>query len=278
MVHAEAGAADIAYKQSKAIEKMPDLEFQAELLNQEGITRRIEDLEVMIGISKLCCFHCLLLIRAMSKVAGIEMAVSGSHFNTYNWPVAEVLSTPEVLAAFLGLDEASKSPYAEFLLEAMKTEDGRRAIIIGIKEAKKLGGGDTTTDYISSEDEASDALGLTLARDEGARQGAVRHTRAPRVKKQNDDETEFEMFTDEDDEVDDDGNVIEDKEKKRKRKTKARQSTVIKRRLPVVEVTESNKRRRTRSAGAAEEKRTLVPVRRTNDDNSDSEPGSGSDG
>ncbi|GAA0411274.1 hypothetical protein Acor_15100 [Acrocarpospora corrugata] len=265
MVHAEAGAADLAFQQSKAIQNMPDLEFQEMLLNQEGITRRIEDLEVMIGISKLCCFHCLLLIRALGKVAGIDLAIAGTHFNTYNWPVADVLSTPEVLEAFLGLDETSKSPYAKTLRAALATEEGRRAVIIGIKESKDLGGGDNTTDYISSEDEADDELALTLAKDEGAGQGLVRRTTTPRIKKDQDSDSDFEDDgEDSDDKVDDFGFPI--KEKQPVKKQTAR-SSVVKRKVSFAE-TSVKKRPRTRSAAA--EKRSAVKPSKNKDSDSES--------
>ncbi|TKK91395.1 hypothetical protein FDA94_00935 [Herbidospora galbida] len=164
-VHAETRAADAAYRQRKeelrAVQTDGGLSEAEREIRIEAIKRRIREAEIAIGISKLCCFHCWRMLKTMND-DGLPLTASGTHFRTYAWPAGEALTDPEILTAFLGLNEkANPSKDERLLLEAVKTPEGRNAVITGITTSA-TGGGDHQTGYDSSGDEADDAPPLTL--------------------------------------------------------------------------------------------------------------------
>ncbi|GAB1817770.1 hypothetical protein [Herbidospora sp. RD11066] len=125
------------------------------------LSRRVADARIAIGISKLCCFKCWLMIQAL-RAKDINLAPSGTHAKTYGagWPAPASLSKPSLLRAFLQIPAKAKdrTPNDEFLLESMKTADGRAAIITEIVSYTDKG--QLESGYDSSEDESTVKLSL----------------------------------------------------------------------------------------------------------------------
>ncbi|WP_066361748.1 hypothetical protein [Herbidospora mongoliensis] len=125
------------------------------------LSRRVTDAKIAIGISKLCCFKCWLMIRAL-RAKGIDLAPSGTHLKTYaaGWPAPASLTRPSLLRAFLAIpaDPKDRDETANYLLRAMETADGRAAIITEI--VSYTDAGQKESGYDSSEDESE--IKLTL--------------------------------------------------------------------------------------------------------------------
>ncbi len=117
------------------------------------LDNQLEQTEIAIGISKLCCFYCWLMLGAMAQSEGIAIKISGTHFNTYKWPVPDDLTSEKILTAFLGLNRDNLNTQEQMLANALKTPKGRAAVIQAIKNYE-MDGGDTITEYPSSEDES----------------------------------------------------------------------------------------------------------------------------
>lgn len=120
-------------------------------VDQAAAARRLKETQVAIGISKLCCFYCWLMLGALANTKGVAITISGTHFKTYGWPVPEALTSEEVLTAFLGLDGPVTGDALE-LKNHLKTVEGRAAVVDAIKRTP-LGAGEQETGYASSEDE-----------------------------------------------------------------------------------------------------------------------------
>nr|WP_062330726.1 hypothetical protein [Herbidospora sakaeratensis] len=125
------------------------------------LSRRITDAKIAIGISKLCCFKCWLMIQAL-KAKGIDLSPSGTHAKTYGagWPAPASLSRPSLLRAFLQIprDAKKRTDADRYLLKAMSTADGRAAIVSEIVSFTDKG--QLESGYDSSEDESEVSLTL----------------------------------------------------------------------------------------------------------------------
>ncbi|TKK89288.1 hypothetical protein FDA94_10160 [Herbidospora galbida] len=174
-IHAETQAGDVLLRQRAAAlgeeagwSDDEDLEKREAALRDKiddgkraRLTRRVTDAKIAIGISKLCCFKCWLMIRAL-RAKDISIAPSGTHLKTYpaGWPAPASLTRPSLLRAFLQIpdDPKKRTDADEYLLNAMSTTDGRAAIISEIVRYSDKG--QMESGYESSEDEGEG--GLTL--------------------------------------------------------------------------------------------------------------------
>ncbi|MFI6323787.1 hypothetical protein ACIBG8_40105 [Nonomuraea sp. NPDC050556] len=121
---------------------------------------RLQQTEISIGISKLCCFYCWLMLGALAKTKDMVLNISATHFRTYAWPVPTSLTTKDILAAFLGLsdvDEDDLTPDQATLLHYLDTDKGREAAISAIKSTQLGKKGLQRTEYPSSDEEGETA-------------------------------------------------------------------------------------------------------------------------
>ncbi|WP_062432959.1 hypothetical protein [Herbidospora daliensis] len=177
-IHAETQAGDVLLRQrEKALGEEAgwsddeDVERREKELKRKiddgkraRLSRRITDAKIAIGISKLCCFKCWLMIQAL-KAKGINLSPSGTHAKTYGagWPAPASLAKPSLLRAFLQIpeDEEERTDLDGRLLKAMSTADGRAAIVTEIVSFTDKG--QLESGYESSGDESE--VSLTLWKD-----------------------------------------------------------------------------------------------------------------
>ncbi|NUT42997.1 MAG: hypothetical protein HOV86_23720 [Thermoactinospora sp.] len=121
------------------------------------VTRDVQEAEFAIGISKLCCFYCWLMLSAVAETEGLDVTVSSTHFDTYKWPLPAELTSAEIMRAFLGIPAAGGTTTEQALNATMMTPDGVRKIASAIQNMKLPAKADAISDYYSSgEDEADD--------------------------------------------------------------------------------------------------------------------------
>ncbi|NAS20883.1 hypothetical protein GT755_04185 [Herbidospora sp. NEAU-GS84] len=177
-IHAETQAGDVLLRQrASALGEEAGWSDDEDLTKREAalqdkindgrrarLSRRLTDAKIAIGISKLCCFKCWLMIQAL-RAKGITLTPSGTHAKTYNsgWPAPASLARPSLLRAFLQIPSKAeaRTNADEYLLTAMSTPDGRAAIMAEIVSFTEEGQKDSG--YDSSGDEAD--LDMTLWRD-----------------------------------------------------------------------------------------------------------------
>ncbi|GLX93093.1 hypothetical protein [Herbidospora sp. NBRC 101105] len=171
-IHAETQAGDVLLRQrSSALGEEAGWSDDEDLTKREAalqdkindgrrarLSRRITDAKIAIGISKLCCFKCWLMIQAL-RAEGVTLTPSGTHAKTYGsgWPAPASLARPSLLRAFLQIPSKAEARTSadEYLVKAMSTPEGREAIIAEIVSFTQKGQKDSG--YDSSEDEATAA-------------------------------------------------------------------------------------------------------------------------
>ncbi|MFI6481791.1 hypothetical protein ACIBH1_27940 [Nonomuraea sp. NPDC050663] len=121
------------------------------------VTRDVQEAEFAIGISKLCCFYCWLMLSAVAETEGLDVTVSSTHFDTYKWPLPAELTSAEILRAFLGIPASGGTPTEQALNATLMSTDGARKIASAIQNMKLPAKADAISDYYSSgEDEGDD--------------------------------------------------------------------------------------------------------------------------
>lgn len=121
---------------------------------------RLQQTEIAIGISKLCCFYCWLMLGALAKTKDMTLTISQTHFRTYEWPVPTSLTTKDILAAYLGLSDIPEDGLTQDqadLLAHLDTDEGRAAAISTIKATVLDKKGNQRTEYPSSDEEGDTA-------------------------------------------------------------------------------------------------------------------------
>ncbi|WP_030453023.1 nucleic acid/nucleotide deaminase domain-containing protein [Herbidospora cretacea] len=121
------------------------------------LTRRLAQAEIAIGISKLCCFKCWLMMQALQE-KGVDLPVTGTHGKVYGWTAPASLTHRSVLAAYLQLTDVKPGSKHAQLLSDLDTPKGRTAVIRAITTFKEEG--PQESGYKSSENE--DGIELTL--------------------------------------------------------------------------------------------------------------------
>nr|WP_062339391.1 nucleic acid/nucleotide deaminase domain-containing protein [Herbidospora sakaeratensis] len=171
-VHAETQAADVVLRhRDKALAgdlsdtEDGDLRYRQDVLEAKladgkraEFGRLVANAQLAIGISKLCCFKCWLMLLAAGKKS-VQLPAAGSHGKVYGWPAPAVLAKSSILLAFLQLDTgALKDDDEEVLAAAIATKKGRQEIVNGISTWMSTAG--LESDYPSSEDEKDLDLSL----------------------------------------------------------------------------------------------------------------------
>ncbi|GAA4080268.1 hypothetical protein GCM10022248_56480 [Nonomuraea soli] len=120
------------------------------------VTRDVQEAEFAIGISKLCCFYCWLMLSAVAQTEGLDVTVSSTHFDTYKWPLPAELTSADILRAFLGIPATGGTPTEQQLNATLLDPDGPRKIASAIQNMKLPAKADAISDYYSSGEEEGD--------------------------------------------------------------------------------------------------------------------------
>ncbi|GAA0985501.1 hypothetical protein GCM10009555_061040 [Acrocarpospora macrocephala] len=127
------------------------------LVKRAEFKRLVENAHLALGISKLCCFKCWLMLLATGQ-KGVGLPASGTHGKTYGWPAPASMAKASVIRAFLRIDPATTDKNQLVVLNALRTKKGRAMVVNFISTWG--GKGELGTDYASSEED--EGLELTI--------------------------------------------------------------------------------------------------------------------
>ncbi|WP_061293872.1 hypothetical protein [Herbidospora cretacea] len=170
-VHAETQAADVMLRRrtaelgEEAGESDDDdrggdkvaraLTLKLESGERAKLTRRVTHAKLAIGISKLCCFKCWLMMKALER-KGLKLPATGTHLKTYasGWPAPVSLTNPSVLRAYLQINPvpSKRNTREKALADAIADPRKRGAVIKAITDFTAEG--QQESGYVSSEDES----------------------------------------------------------------------------------------------------------------------------
>ncbi|MFC4530110.1 hypothetical protein [Sphaerisporangium dianthi] len=159
-VHAETKFGDaLLHLRNRLRETRDSLDGPEREVYEEKL-RRLDQVRIAVGISKLCCLKCWLALRAIAAAEGTPITITGTHFRTYGWGMPLSLATaPDVLRAYLGLPDEAVTADDEALLAAINDPVRRTAVVKAINNFVTAGAL-TPNGYVSSGDET----GLRLTR------------------------------------------------------------------------------------------------------------------